>query len=111
MAASEGEGFGLPLVEAARHQLPIIARALPVFREVAGSHAFYFDGWEATSLARALHEWLRLHAAGLAPTSQGMQWLTWEQSAQQLLQTILKQQWYRTIPAGVAPKEVREPRE
>ena len=111
LAASEGEGFGLPLVEAARHQLPIIARALPVFREVAGSHAFYFDGWEATSLARALHEWLRLHAAGLAPTSQGMQWLTWEQSAQQLLQTILKQQWYRTIPAGVAPKEVREPRE
>ena len=34
IAAAEGEGFGLPLIEAARHGLPIIARDIPVFREV-----------------------------------------------------------------------------
>ena len=34
IAASEGEGFGLPLIEAAQHKLPIIARDIPVFREV-----------------------------------------------------------------------------
>ena len=39
LAASEGEGFGLPLIEAARYGLPILARDLPVFREVAGKHA------------------------------------------------------------------------
>lgn len=44
LAASEGEGFGLPLIEAAQKSLPILARDLPVFREVAGEHAFYFDG-------------------------------------------------------------------
>ena len=32
---TEGEGFGLPLVEAARHGTPIIARDLKVLREVA----------------------------------------------------------------------------
>ena len=31
IAASEGEGFGLPLIEAAQHKLPIIARDIPVF--------------------------------------------------------------------------------
>ena len=37
--ASEGEGFGLPLIEAAQHDLPLIARDLPVFREIAGDAA------------------------------------------------------------------------
>lgn len=43
IAASEGEGFGLPLIEAAQHGKPIIARDIPVFGEVAGDHAYYFD--------------------------------------------------------------------
>jgi glycosyltransferase involved in cell wall biosynthesis len=43
IAASYGEGFGLPLIEAAQHKLPIVARDIPVFREVAGSHAHYFS--------------------------------------------------------------------
>jgi glycosyltransferase involved in cell wall biosynthesis len=44
LAASEAEGFGLPLIEAARYKLPIIARDTPIFREVAGEWAFYFSG-------------------------------------------------------------------
>ena len=50
LAASEGEGFGLPLIEAAQHGLPIIARDIPVFVEVAGEHAYYFT-------ARSLRIW------------------------------------------------------
>ncbi|MFT4268718.1 MAG: glycosyltransferase family 1 protein, partial [Xenophilus sp.] len=42
LAASRGEGFGLPLIEAASKHLPILARDLPVFREVAQGHAQYF---------------------------------------------------------------------
>ena len=53
IAASEGEGFGLPLVEAAQHGLPIIARDLPVFMEVAGEHAFYFSGMAPETSRRA----------------------------------------------------------
>lgn len=85
IAASYGEGFGLPLIEAAQHELPIIARDIPVFREVAGEHAFYFRG-EGESLADALKEWMHLNAEGMAPLSSGMFSLTWKQSAQRLMQ-------------------------
>ncbi|MBL3940675.1 glycosyltransferase family 4 protein, partial [Bacteroides thetaiotaomicron] len=49
--ASEGEGFGLPIVEAAQHGLPLLLRDLPVFREVAGEHATYFSASDGTGLA------------------------------------------------------------
>ena len=54
VAASEAEGFGLPLVEAARRGVPVIARDIPVFREVASSFASYFNGDDLGSLVGAL---------------------------------------------------------
>ena len=89
IAASEGEGFGLPLIEAAQHKLPIIARDIPVFREVAGEHAYYFNGLDPQVLADAIKHWLTLRAEDKAPRSDNMPWLTWNQSAQQLLAAIL----------------------
>jgi glycosyltransferase involved in cell wall biosynthesis len=97
LAASLGEGFGLPLIEAAQHGLPIIARGLPVFREVSGEHAFYFEGTEPAQLADAINQWLDLYRQGMAPASSAMPWLTWSESAQQLLDTIVHQRWYRTV--------------
>jgi glycosyltransferase involved in cell wall biosynthesis len=94
MAASECEGFGLPLIEGAQHKLPIIARDIPVFREVAGDHAFYFKGKEPTDLANAVKEWLKLYKSGQHPKSDGMPWLTWKQSTEKLLDIILLGQWY-----------------
>jgi len=89
LAASEGEGFGLPLIEAAQHKLPIIARDIPVFREVAGEHAHYFRGLAADDLAKEIAGWLQLHAEGLHPTSDEMPWLTWRESAEQLKRILL----------------------
>lgn len=89
VAASEGEGFGLPLIEAAQHHLPIIARDIPVFREVAGDHAFYFNGLAPQDLATSIKQWLALFSVGEHPQSVNMPWLTWEQSAEQLKQSIL----------------------
>jgi glycosyltransferase involved in cell wall biosynthesis len=97
LAASLGEGFGLPLIEAAQHGLPIIARGLPVFREVSGEHAFYFEGTEPAQLADAIKQWLDLYRQGMAPASSAMPWLTWSESAHQLLDTIVHQRWYRTV--------------
>jgi glycosyltransferase involved in cell wall biosynthesis len=89
IAASEGEGFGLPLIEAARHKLPIIARDISVFREVAGEHAYYFKGLDPQSLACEAKIWLALHAEDNAPRVDNMLWLTWQQSAEQLMNWIL----------------------
>ena len=89
IAASEGEGFGLPLIEAAQHGLPIIARDIPVFREVAGSFAYYFDNsndWDV--LCRAVTEWLKLFDEGEHPRSEGMSWLTWSESSRNLLACV-----------------------
>jgi glycosyltransferase involved in cell wall biosynthesis len=98
LAASEGEGFGLPLIEAAQHGIPIVARSLPVFREVAGEHAYYFDGLAPADLARAVEDWLALWRDGKAPASTGMPWLTWDRSARQLVDTVIGGNWYRTLP-------------
>lgn len=88
IAASKGEGFGLPLIEAAQHELPVIARDIPVFREVAGEQAFYFKGSDKTALAEAIEHWLVLAEQGKAPNSEGMRWQTWKESAAQLWKCI-----------------------
>ena len=89
IAASEGEGFGLPLIEAAQHRLPIIARDIPVFREVAGEHAHYFSGMEPSNLAVAIKRWIELYRSGEHPRSDDMPWLTWKESTERLKNIIL----------------------
>ena len=89
IAASYGEGFGLPLIESAQHRLPVMARDIPVFREVAGPHAYYFSATEPEQLAQAVRDWLNLYQREQHPTSEKMPWLTWQQSAQVLLQKIM----------------------
>ena len=88
IAASYGEGFGLPLIEAAQHELPIIARDIPVFREVAGEHAYYFEAETSEALAQAIKDWLGLYQDNQHPKSDEMTWLTWAESARQLLNFV-----------------------
>jgi glycosyltransferase involved in cell wall biosynthesis len=90
LAPSEGEGFGLPLIEAARHNLPILCRDLPVFREVAGEHAAYFSGLDVDSLAGALQDWLSARQRGAVPVSDGIRRFTWNESARQLMNVALQ---------------------
>lgn len=89
IAASYGEGFGLPLIEAAQHKIPVIARNIPVFREVAGDHAYYFDANNGAELAEAMMHWLSLYKDLTIPRSDGMNFLTWKQSAEQLMRCCI----------------------
>ena len=98
LIASEGEGFGLPLIEAAQHGLPIVARDLPVFREVAGEHATYFSGLTAGDLAATMRDWLELLQKNKVPQSTGMPWLTWEQSAAALWAAMLPPETQHPTP-------------
>ncbi len=89
IAASYGEGFGLPLVEAAQHDLPIIARNIPVFQEVAKEYATYFaDTKDSQVIADCVLRWLDLKRDNKIPAIQNMPWLTWEESTQRLLQIL-----------------------
>lgn len=58
IAASHQEGFGLPLVEAAANGAPILARDIPVFREVGGPMFDYFQNDTPTALADRIRHWL-----------------------------------------------------
>jgi len=88
--SSRGEGFGLPLIEAAQHHLPIVARDLPVFREVAGDAAFYFANDEsAQGLAQAVDSWLDLYRRQQHPRSDHLSAQTWRQSARQVVEVLL----------------------
>ena len=89
IAASENDCFGLPLIEAAQHKLPIIARDTPVFREVANGYAFYFKNLKSPQvIAKVIMQWLELHDDGKVPQSVKIPWLTWAQSAQQLMDIV-----------------------
>ncbi|MEX3841117.1 glycosyltransferase [Paraburkholderia sp. BR10882] len=90
IAGSYGEGFGLPLIEAAQQGISIIARDIPVFREVAGNHAYYFSAETGQDLAVEIKAWLGLEKMGQAPSSEGMPFLTWAQSAQALAELFTK---------------------
>jgi glycosyltransferase involved in cell wall biosynthesis len=88
IAASFGEGFGLPTIEAARFGLPIIARDLPVNREICGSFASYFQSDAAQELARFVSEWLVEWNNGNAPDSSMIAIRSWREAAESLYNVI-----------------------
>ena len=88
LMASEGEGFGLPIVEAARYGLPVLARDLPVFREIAGDAASYFTTTRPENLAREISAWVKATENGSVVRPEGMKVYSWEESAQRLLVAV-----------------------
>lgn len=86
LMASESEGFGLPIVEALQHGLPVLARDLPVFREAAGDHASYWTGG-AESLSHAISE--KISASVPVEARQPVAALSWEASASALVKLLM----------------------
>nr|WP_182311996.1 glycosyltransferase family 1 protein [Comamonas testosteroni] len=87
LVASRAEGFGLPLIEAALYNKPVLARDLPVFREIGVPGITFFSGEDGESLACAISAWLEkegnkdndrlYHSAA-----------TWQTAAKQLLRSL-----------------------
>ena len=82
--ASKAEGFGLGIIEATYHKKPLIIRDIPIFREIAGENAFYFNGFEGKDLANAIEKWLKLYKEDKHPKSDNIKYLTWKESIQML---------------------------
>ena len=96
LMASEGEGFGLPIVEAARAGLAVIARDIPVFREIAGEHALYFPPGGPAALADTIRRWLDLRKDGCVPDPTQIRTQSWAQASRQLARVVIDGDWYAT---------------
>jgi glycosyltransferase involved in cell wall biosynthesis len=83
--ASEGEGFGLPIIEASQYSVPLLLRDLPVFHEIAGTSASYFSGLAAEDLAASIEAWLDQWRSGDVLDSSGIKLWSWKENTQALL--------------------------
>lgn len=81
IAASEAEGFGLPLVEAMLRGVPVLASDIPVFREVGGRWAHYFTQGDPGALA----DLVASRATEPRPDLSGFGWISWDESARRFL--------------------------
>ena len=88
--ASMVEGFGLPIVEAFQHGTQVICSDIPVFREIAGDHAVYFEPTNAGALANKVSESVSSLRSGLYQ-KKGVtkEWISWKESTEQLLTRML----------------------
>jgi len=92
---SYAEGFGLPIVEAARLGLSTICSDIPVFREVGGKGALYFRVNDPMALAATIKNFL----AGALTTEPGAVLnVTWAQSARRIIGLIQDEDWVRRLP-------------
>ena len=87
--ASAGEGFGLPIIEAACNGLPVICSDIPVFREVAGDHALYFSR-NVDSLAQCILDFQQARREGNLPVVSRIDLQTWDDAAQRVYKLLVQ---------------------
>lgn len=101
ISASWAEGFGLPVIEAASYDKPLILRDITVFRELGGEGAFYFSGESAESLAAALEDWISLYRTSQVPLP-SVRGRSWRSCAEDICRIILPE--YRAAAAAEQEK-------
>jgi glycosyltransferase involved in cell wall biosynthesis len=90
VSASKNEGFGIPLVEAMRHAVPIVVSDIPIFREIASDAGNYFDPADPEDFAKRIRylqgasDWKQASTR----SKQRQSSFDWDQSAARLLEVL-----------------------
>ncbi len=89
ISPSRGEGYGLPVVEAALRKLPVLVSDIPIYHEVAGEGGIFFpldDPGVLCDCVREVAHWTpEQRRARAAKVNVG----TWEQGARDILAGLL----------------------
>jgi len=92
VTASREEGFGLPVLEAMAAGTPVAVSDIPIFREITGGHAEFFDPASPDSAAAAI-ERLADDTRWAERSAEGERWsrrYDWGGSADELLAFCLR---------------------
>ena len=96
MLSSRWEGFGLVLVEAMAHGLPVISSDLPTSKEIMGEFGLYYVNGDVNGMARRMHEATQLN---------------WTEKAKEAIEiaqrfdiNTISQQWHRLLFASESSK-------
>jgi glycosyltransferase involved in cell wall biosynthesis len=100
LVASRGEGFGLPIIEAAMRGVTVLARDLPVFREVGGDAIRYFAGESPDDLADAIERSLAAVRQGAVSNQPSVIVNSWATSAERFLDAATGKSPYKTWSPG-----------
>lgn len=90
VSASKDEGFGIPVIEAMGRGCPAVISNMPIFREIGGEAAIYFENESSESFAKAIASiessaaWKSASKASLAQAKK----FNWQASADELLAAI-----------------------
>lgn len=88
VTASYDEGFGIPLVESMGVGTPVAVSDVPIFREIGGDVAEYFDPSSPSAVAAAVRRlearWASASAASVTQAAR----FRWADSAERVLQAV-----------------------
>lgn len=89
---SHYEGFGMPILEAMQYSIPIAVSDIPVFHEVAGSVAQYFDKDDPLDIAAKINGVLTnppAHEILAKSSKEQLQKFSWEKNSEIVAKALL----------------------
>lgn len=86
---SYNEGFGLPIIEANKHKKHILARNIPVFREILGEDGDFFPDTNESEILLFLIKWIKKFRSGKLKKNNAVS-ITWEKSTDKVIDLLNK---------------------
>lgn len=86
--ASFDEGFGIPLVEAMGVGTPVVVSDIPIFREIGGGAAEYFDPASPSAVAAAVRRVEERWDEASAQSVERAARFRWQDSAEQVVRAV-----------------------